>query len=286
VAALTASAAVAEPSVPTATVLNMASEYPPPENGSPLSDHAARARATWDEDAPNWVEGGRRKWDSPDPLWGAWDLPEEELRVLPDVRGRDVIDLGCGTGYWSAWFARLGARPVGLDLSEAQLETARMFQREHGIEFPLVHGSAEGAPLPTASFDLAFSEYGAATWCDPYAWIPEAHRLLRPGGWLIFLRDSALASLCYPPGEEPVSESLMRPQLGLNRIDWSDGETDFHLPHGPMVALLRETGFELEALHELYAPEGPDDEVRFYMRRGWARRWAAEDLWVARRPPA
>jgi SAM-dependent methyltransferase len=266
--------------------MNMASEHPPPEKGGPLSDHAARARAMWDEDAPNWVEGGRRKWDSPNPLWGAWDLPEEELRVLPDVRGRDVIDLGCGTGYWSAWFARLGARPVGLDLSEAQLETARMFQREHGIEFPLVHGSAEGAPLPSASFDLAFSEYGAATWCDPYAWIPEAHRLLRPGGWLIFLRDSALASLCYPPDEEPAGETLMRPQLGLNRIDWSDGETDFHLPHGPMVALLRETGFELEALHELYAPEGPDDEVRFYMRRGWARRWAAEDLWVARRPQA
>ena len=99
-------------------------------------------------------------------------------------------------------------------------------------------------------------------------------------------RDSALASLCYPPGEEPVGETLMRPQLGLNRIDWEvEGETDFHLPHGPMVALLRETGFEIEALHELYAPEGPDDEVRFYMRRGWARRWPAEDLWIARRPP-
>jgi hypothetical protein len=76
----------------------------------------------------------------------------------------------------------------------------------------------------------------------------------------------------------------MRPQLGLTRIDWPEGETDFHLPHGPMIALLRGTGFEVEALHELYAPEGPDDEVRFYMRRGWAQRWPAEDLWVARRP--
>ncbi len=264
----------------------MASEYPPPGDGSPpLSEHAAKTQAMWNEDAPNWVEGGRMKWASPAPLWGAWNIPDQELGILPDVRGLDVVDLGCGTGYWSAWFARLGARPVGLDLSEEQLETARAFQREHGIEFPLVHGSAEGTGLDAESFDLAFSEYGAATWCDPYLWIPEAHRLLRPGGRLIFMQDSALASLCYPPGEEPVGETLMRPQLGLNRIDWAEGESDFHLPHGPMVALLRETGFEVEALHELYAPEGPDDEVRFYMRRGWARRWPAEDLWIARRPP-
>jgi len=266
----------------------MASEYPPPEGGSPpLSEHAARTRAMWNEDAPNWVEGGRAKWESPAPAWGAWDIPEEELGVLPDVRGRDIVDLGCGTGYWSAWFSRMGARPVGLDLSEAQLETARAFQREHGVEFTLVHASAEGTPLPDASFDLAFSEYGAATWCDPYAWIPEAHRLLRSGGRLIFLCDSVLAALCYPPSEEPAGETLVRPQLGLHRLDWPDQEApDFHLPHGEMVGLLRRTGFEVEALHELYAPEGPEDEVRFYMRRGWAQRWPAEDLWVARKPPA
>jgi hypothetical protein len=95
----------------------MASEYPPPGEGSPpLSEHAARARAMWNEDAPNWIESGRRKWGSPKPLWGAWDIPEAELRVLPDVRGLDVIELGCGTAYWSAWFANMGARPVGLDL--------------------------------------------------------------------------------------------------------------------------------------------------------------------------
>jgi SAM-dependent methyltransferase len=240
----------------------------------------------WDEDAPNWAALGRERWAAQAPGWGAWNVPEEELRILPDVHGLDVIDLGCGTGYWSAWLARLGALPVGLDVSEAQLETARALQREHALEFPLLHASAESVPLPDASFDLAFSEYGAAIWCDPFAWIPEAHRLLRPGGRLIFLASSVLVTLCSPPSEEPAGDTLARPQFGLHRVDWPDtGGPNFYLPHGEMLGLLRETGFSVEALHELQAPDGPADEVRFYVRRGWARNWPAEDVWVARRSP-
>jgi SAM-dependent methyltransferase len=262
----------------------MASEYLRREDGSPpLSDHAARNRAIWNEDAPNWEERGRERWARDSPCWGAWHIPEEELRILPDLRGLDVLDLGCGTGYWSAWMKRLGASPVGVDVSEAQLETARSLQREHGLDFPLLHASAEDVPLPDACFHLAFSEFGAATWCDPYAWIPEAHRLLREGGRLIFLCDSVLIALCYPYAEEPAGETLVRPQRGLHRLEWPDESIDFRLPHGEMLALLSRTGFQLEALHELYAPEGPEDEVRFYARRGWARRWPAEEVWVARR---
>jgi hypothetical protein len=119
------------------------------------------------------------------------------------------------------------------------------------------------------------------------AWIPEAHRLLRPGGRLIFLCNSVLMMLCSPPSEEPAGERIVRPQFRLHRIDWPDAEApNFHLPHGEMLRLLRETSFEVEALHELQAPQGPEDEVRFYLRRGWARRWPGEEVWVARRSPA
>ena len=99
--------------------------------------------------------------------------PGVQPRILPDdLDGLDTIELGCGTGYVSAWLARRGARPVGIDNSEAQLATARRLQAEHGIEFPLIHGNAETVPLPDASFDLAISEYGASIWADPYRWVP------------------------------------------------------------------------------------------------------------------
>src|SRR3954447_12991969 len=198
-----------------------------------LSEHAARTREEWNAAAPDWVAGGRAAWARPEPDWGMWTVPESEVRILPDVRGLDVVDLGCGTGYWCAWFHRLGARPVGLDVSEAQLETARALQREHGIDFPLVHASAEAPPLPDESFDLVFSEYGAAIWCDPYAWIPQAHRLLKPGGLLIFLCNGVLVPLTAPLDEDMVTERLVRPLRGRGRIDWPDPDgSDFHQAHG------------------------------------------------------
>ena len=76
-------------------------------------------------------------------------MPETQVRALPDVDGLDVVELGCGTAYVSAWLARRGARPIGVDLSENQLATARALQKEHGLEFPLLHASAEQVPLAT-----------------------------------------------------------------------------------------------------------------------------------------
>ena len=129
--------------------------------------------------------------------------------------GLDAIELGCGTAYVSAWLARLGARPVGVDITPAQLETARAIQAEHGLAFPLIEANAEAVPLPDASFDLAISEYGAAIWCDPYRWIPEAARLLRPGGRLIFLGNSTLLMLCAPDEDDvPAGDRLLRPTSG------------------------------------------------------------------------
>ena len=133
-------------------------------------NHVIVNREQWDADADNWVEPGRRAWSTDEISWGAWSVAESDLRLLPDVDGLDVVELGCGTAYWSAWLARRGARPVGLDNSSRQLATARVLQEESDLRFPLVHADAERAPFRDESFDLAISEYSAAIWCDPYRW--------------------------------------------------------------------------------------------------------------------
>jgi SAM-dependent methyltransferase len=249
-------------------------------------DHVLRNRAAWDDWADWYAKPGARNWARAEPAWGIWAVDEARLGVLPpDLAGRDAIELGCGTGYVSAWLARRGARPVGLDNSAAQLATARELQQRHDLWFPLVHASAERPPFGDAAFDLAISEYGASIWCDPYAWIPEAARLLRPGGRLIFLGNSVQLMLSIPDEDGvPATDRLLRPYFGMHRFEWpGEGDSvEFHLGHGDMIRLLRRCGFEIEDLIEIRPPEGATTEWPLATIE-WARQWPAEEVWKARK---
>ena len=173
---------------------------------------------------------------------------------------------------------------MGIDNSEAQLATARRLQAEHGIEFPLIHGNAEDVPLPDASFDLAISEYGASIWADPYRWVPEAARLLRPGGRLIFLVNGTILTLASPDTEEePATDQLVRPYFGLHRLEWDeDDSVNFYLGYGDWIRLLRANDFEVEDLLELQPAEDASTTYPFVTLE-WARRWPSEEVWKARK---
>jgi SAM-dependent methyltransferase len=248
-------------------------------------DHVLANRVSWDADADNWVERGRVLWERDDPCWGVWQVPEADLGLLPDIAGRDTVELGCGTGYVSSWLARRGARPIGLDNSSRQLATAARFQGEFEIPFPLVHGDAERPPFADASFDLAISEYGAAIWCDPYRWIPEAARILRAGGELIFLGTSYLAMLTMPDEDLPTTERLQRDHFGMHRFEWPEADegVEFHIPHGSMIRLLRDAGFEVEDLVEVRAPEDAVTPTDPLATAEWSRRWPIEEAWKVRK---
>jgi SAM-dependent methyltransferase len=250
-----------------------------------LPEHVRRNRAAWDTYAADYVAPAERSWASDEPSWGIWGVPESQVGMLPaDLRGTDVIELGCGTAYVSAWLARRGASVTGIDNSPAQLETARRLQREHGLDFPLLLGNAEAVPLPDASFDFAISEYGASIWADPHHWIPEAARLLRPGGQLSFLVNGVILMLAAPDEEEvPASDRLLRPLFGMHRMEWPDTPAvEFHLPHGEWIRLLRANGFEVTELVEIQPPEGATTRYPFVTLE-WARRWPSEEVWKARK---
>ncbi|HLX38241.1 MAG TPA: class I SAM-dependent methyltransferase [Candidatus Binataceae bacterium] len=252
---------------------------------SDLPEHVKRNRAMWDEWAKRYVAAGERAWAQKDPTWGIWAVPESEVRLLPDdLAGKDAIELGCGTAYVSSWMARRGARVVGIDNSQEQLSTARRLQGEHGIEFPLLHGNAEEVPYPEASFDFAISEYGACLWADPYKWIPEAARLLRPGGRLHFLTNSFLHTLCVPDEDDvPATDRLLRAAFGMHRLEFpNDPGVEFHLSHGDWIRLLRGAGFEVEDLLELRP--APNATTRYkHTTLEWSRKWPSEEVWKARK---
>jgi SAM-dependent methyltransferase len=250
-----------------------------------ISPDAAHNRANWDRRSDEYQERnaefiGRKD----EPRWGMWQVPDSELGVLGDVAGKDVLEFGCGAAQWSILLAQHGARVVGLDNSGRQLEHARRLMGTAGVDFPLVHASADEVPLPDASFDVVFCDHGAMTFADPYRTIPEAARLLRPGGLLAFSHSTPLAMCCFDDETETMQRRLLTPYFGMHRYDeLPDEPVEFNLPYGEWIRLFRENGFRIEALVEVQPPEAAESTYRTAEETEWARSWPMEEIWRCRK---
>lgn len=227
-------------------------------------------------------------WAQEEITYGTWDAREADLGVLGNVHGKHVVELGCGTGYFGAWLKRAGAqRVVGVDVSPAQIETARAMNAEFGLGLEFLVENAERTSLPDAAFDLVVSDYGASLLCDPASWLAEAARLLRPGGDLLFLRPSTVQVLCAS-SDGRAGDRLSRPQRDLYRIDRGGDApcTIFHPATSEMFKLLREHGFTLVDFRELYAPPGAPNHVYYQqVTAAWAANWPVDEVWRASKRP-
>ncbi|MGA8303827.1 MAG: class I SAM-dependent methyltransferase [Thermoplasmata archaeon] len=214
--------------------------------------------------------------------WGLWRVPESKLHALGPPKGRDFLEIGCGAARWSIALARKGARAVGLDLSPAQLEHATRLLRRSGQRVYLVRGDAERLPFRTSSFDVVFCDWGAMTFCDPARTVPEAARVLRPGGRLVFATSSPIRNLAQDRRRGRISPKLRYDYFGMHRIAYP-GEVNFQLPYGDWIRLFSQHGFVVESLIETQprprdrsAYLGPTDSA-------WGRRWPLESIWQVRR---
>lgn len=245
-----------------------------PETGD--ADFAAAALAPAD---------GASLWDAESPSWGIWGVPESVAGVFPaGLDGCDAIELGCGPAHVSAWMTRRGARVVATDPSARRTAEIYRMQARRALPFRVICASGDEVPLPDGGFDFAVSEYGACLRSNPYRFVPEAWRLLRPGGRLSLLTRSWVMVLCSPErGVEPVGERLVRPGFGVQRLQWPrDLEAEFHLSHSDWIRLFRSCGFEIEDLVELRAPKGARQRVS-QVTADWARRWPSEEIWKVRK---
>src|SRR5918996_1357835 len=270
------------------TTNGTAEQTPPRAQGldAPEFDYIERNKAAWEHWAFEYVAAGRRAWEDDQLRWGIWGVPESELQLLEGLpRGSEVVELGCGTAALCAWLARLGFRPVGVDIARPMLEAAARLEREFGLSFPLLCANAERLHYENASFDCAISDYGASLWCNPRRWLAEAHRLLRADGLLIFMTNSAFLMACTPEAGGHAGTMLVRDYFSSVGVEFpADGTVEFHLPHGDWVRLLRASGFLLENLIE--PRPAADANPRFdFASAEWARRWPSEEIWVARKAP-
>jgi ubiquinone/menaquinone biosynthesis C-methylase UbiE len=249
---------------------------------SELTDHARRNREFWDRQSDayqernaDFIAAGR--------AWGTWQIPEDELQVLGDVAGKDMLELGCGAAEWSRALARAGARVTGLDNSEERLAHARRAIEASGLDVRLIHASAESVPLPDDSFDVVMADHGAPSFADPYLVVPEVARLLRPGGLFAFSGASPLSWLAFDDAADTWSDRLQMDYFGMHRFDDTDGSVQFNLPTGEWIRLFRTNGFEIEDLIEVQPPDGAPSTYRTPDETAWARRWPMEQIWKVRR---
>jgi ubiquinone/menaquinone biosynthesis C-methylase UbiE len=251
--------------------------------GSISTDYVEKNREAWDRWALHYTPTGRKAWTEKELKWGIWGVPESELGLLKHLpAGADVVELGCGTASISSWVARLGFRPVAVDISRRQLDIAARLQEDLGVEFPLIHANAEDVPYDTDSFDLAISEYGASLWCEPHRWLAEADRILRPGGGIIFVANSPLLMACTPESGERAGDRLVRDYFASPVREYPDGIVEFHLTHGAWIELLNAYGFSVERLVEVRP--APGSRPRFdFVSTDWARRWPSEEIWIAQK---
>jgi SAM-dependent methyltransferase len=215
--------------------------------------------------------------------WGVFQRPESELQVLGDVGGRDLLELGCGAAQWSIKLHQMGANVTGLDLSQRQLEHARELMLAAGLEFPLVHASAEATPFADESFDIVFCDYGAMTFSDPYASVPEVARILRPGGLFAFSHGTPILDIAWSPVEEHPTDRLVVDYWGLHAIEVPNEPTNFQLPYGEWIRVFREAGFQIESLIELRPEPDAVSSYRDETDRAWALRWPMEHIWRVRK---
>lgn len=242
---------------------------------------AAKNRKYWDEGADDYQASHRRRLTPGRPAWGVWRIPERRVQALGEVRGRRILELGCGAAQWSIALARGGARPVGLDNSARQLDHARRLMARAKLKFPLVQASAEQVPLADESFDIVFCDHGAMSFADPRRTVPECSRLLRPAGLLAFANESPLSFLCSSPDGGPHVARLRRDYFGMGR--WETEEfVEYHLGYGDWIRLFRQHGFVVEDLIELRPAPRATTSYRGWSHE-WSRRWPAENLWKARK---
>ncbi len=250
-----------------------------------LSESQRLNYTKWQISARDFRALGERNWRRREPVWGLWARSETGLDLLPhELTGKRCLDVGCGSGYILKWMADRGATAIGVEPTPNQLATAAALSQLHNTPITLVQAFGEQLPFNDESFDFAISEYGAALWADPYQWIPEVSRVLKPGSELVLYTDHMISFMTDNGLAEPEGEwttTLQRSYFDSYRTLWSEDGSDgveYHLPPGEWINLFRKTGFVVDALIELPAPIGATSPFT-YASVKWGCQWPAEQAW-------
>jgi SAM-dependent methyltransferase len=255
----------------------------PPRNHV-ARNRLARNRKGWDVRSKDYQERvGPTMY--PELCWGPNQFLERELHVLEDVRGKRILEVGCGGAQFGIHLAKAGAILDGIDLSAGQLRYARRNVKAAGVAYRLHQGNAEDlSRFRPGTYDIVVSDF-AAGFLDLDRLLPQVRRVLRPGGICALSWASPLLDCMTPDGTPPLLKPV-RSYFDRSPIvdDGRDPTWEFVRTYGDWVRAFSRAGLLLEDLVE---PQTP--------RRGthtdWPQfRWQrthfvpGTSIWKARKP--
>lgn len=240
----------------------------------------------WDADTPAYQRRHHRALVG-DLVWGPSVPPESRLGVLGDVRGKDVLELGCGAGESLVWVKQKGARrAVGLDLSGKRIEQARAHASKVGVEVEWIVGTARDlGGLADASFDVVFSSYAFGFVPDLPGCFRECARVLRPGGLFAWSWGSPFWQIAELDGREVrIAVSYHDRKTHRGSVDASGPWVEFRHTYGDAVRWMRDAGFEVV---DIFEPELDPEGVRYPgFERTLLRKVPGTTIWKALRKPS
>jgi len=206
-------------------------------------------------DNETFFEGYSRLARSVEGLNGAPEWPALQA-LLPDLRGRSVLDLGCGFGWFCRWARQRGAAHVlGIDVSERMLARARATTPDADITYD--RADLEHLDLPAGRFDLAYSSLALHYIADLHRLISTVHQALAAGGSLVFSVEHPMYTAPARPGWSvdaagrktwPIDGYL---DEGPRTTDWlAKGVIKQHRTLATYINMLLRLGFTLTHVEE------------------------------------
>jgi SAM-dependent methyltransferase len=189
---------------------------------------------------------------------------EADVRLLGDVRGKRVLELGAGAAAASRWLRTEGAEVTALDLSAGMLRHAKAGERRTGVRVPLVQADALALPFADSVFDIVCTAFGAIPFvADSAAAMREVARVLRPGGRWVFSLTHPMRWIFW---DEPDERGLVARNSYFDRTPYvetdEDGTPTYMEQHRTLGDRIRElvaAGFVVRDLIEPEWPEGNEE---------------------------
>lgn len=203
-------------------------------------------------------------------VWGPEGLTEDEAGLLGDVAGRDVLEVGAGAAQCARWCAARGARVVASDISAGMLAQGALLNERSPSPAPLVQADARALPFADASFDVAFTAYGALPFVAETGLVHrEVARVLRPGGRWVF---SVTHPIRWAFPDDPTERGLTAVRSYFDRRPYVEEDesgaieyAEHHRTLGDHVSDVVGAGLVIDRLLE---PEWPAERTQAW--DGWS----------------